>query len=67
MEKPNMYLIVKNFQSSSITQGIDPVTGDEDRTIIPGGLVLLDTRKTLEEAMNVRYKKYPSALIIPAY
>jgi hypothetical protein len=67
MKKPNMYLIVKNFQSSSITQGIDPVTGDENRTILPGGLVLLDTRKTLKGAISIRDKKYPSALIIPAY
>lgn len=65
--KPKSYLIINNTSDTSINHGIDPVTCQDITTIIRGSIQIVNSRKTLKGAINLRNKKYKNALIIEAY
>jgi hypothetical protein len=64
---PTQYLIIRGVSDTNISHGIDPVTCDDVVTTIKGGVVIVDTRKTLKGAINIRNKKYKNCIIIPSY
>jgi len=66
-ENINDYLIIRSMGKSTISVGFDPVTGDDIEISSGGGITILDSRKTLKGAINLRNKKYKNCLIIPSY
>lgn len=65
--EPTNYLIIKNTSDININHGIDPVTCQDITTTIKGSIEIVDSRKTLKGAINIRNKKYKNCLIIPSY